>query len=175
MVIEPIGYAYANIRSPRHHISRAGRSDAARHSGSPRARRGFGNGARRTIHDQSARDLEAPENPRARRADHGRSGCTTATPSSRGETACRGECMARAISRELGSQLRAPRWRPRGVETVHVNARTEAPAFANATAGRDETVAPRRGGKARRRASWLLGPPGWSMPELLDALLSDRV
>ena len=22
---------------------------------------------------------------------------------------------------------------------------------------------------------WLLGPPGWSMPELLDALLSDRV
>src|SRR5919106_5662461 len=134
MVIEPIGYSYANVRSPRCHISRAGRSDAARHPGSPRARRGIGNGARETVRDQSARDLEAPENPGARRADHGRSGCTTAAPPFRGEAACRGECLARAISRELGSELRAPRRRSGGVATdVRVDARAEAPAFANAT------------------------------------------
>src|SRR5258705_10154560 len=105
MVIEPIGYEYANVRSPRCHISRAGRSDAARHFGSPRARGGIGDGARGTVRDQSARDLEAPENPRACWADHGRSGCPTATSPFRGEATCRGEWLARAISSELGNEL----------------------------------------------------------------------
>src|SRR5688572_24966049 len=128
IVIESIGYAYASVRSPRCHISRAGRSDEARHSGPPRARRGIGDGARGTVRDESTRGLEAPENPGARRVDHGRSGCTTATPPFRGEAACRGECLARALSRELGSQLRAPRRRSGGVATqdVRVDARAEA-------------------------------------------------
>ena len=41
-VIEPIGYAKSNIRSPRCYVSCAGRSDAARHCGPARARRGIG-------------------------------------------------------------------------------------------------------------------------------------
>src|SRR5918992_1654773 len=126
VVIEPIGYEYAPVRPPRCHIPRAGRSDATRHSGSPRARRGIGDGARGTVRDQSARDLEAPENPRACWADYGRSGCTTAPPPFRGEAAGGGECLARAISRELGSELRAPRRRSGGAAAQDLRVDTRA-------------------------------------------------
>ena len=70
------------------------------------------------------------------RTDHGWSGCSTAAPTSRRAAACRGKRLARAISRDVGSELRAPRWPSGGAaaQAVRVDARAAA----------DETVARRR-------------------------------
>src|SRR5262249_50317214 len=50
---------------------------------------------------------------RARGPDQGGSGRTTASSTDRGKTTCRGERLAREISRDLGSELRASRQSPR--------------------------------------------------------------
>src|SRR5262249_16874771 len=109
-------------------VPRACRPDAARHPRAPGARGSLRHGARRAVRDQPARDLEAPEDSGAGRADQRGTGRAAPSPPAGRQAARRGERLARALSRGLGDELRAAGY-PAGEDAARLAAAaTPAPA-----------------------------------------------
>src|SRR5262245_14903700 len=99
---------------PRRHIRCPGGPHTTGNPGSSRERGGVGRGAGGALRDEPARDLEAPQGPRAGGAREPRPRCPAPSAAARAPRPRRGERVARGTPAPLGEALSLARQPPRG-------------------------------------------------------------